>query len=177
MISATLSLPDPVGDLVVDLARQQPQRQADHAGRVSQHALDGEMGLAGVGRAEHGSDAGATKAAVAGRGRRERDRHQISRLGRPASARARDLVYHNATGPKRAQLTPRTSLERNAPESLTPALSDFVHGDISTHSLSPCHNIGYRSAGFGSHGKLETLTRVADTNSARVKISVAQHWG
>ena len=42
---------DPVDALVVDLAREQPQRQPDHAGRMRQHALDGEMGLAGVGRA------------------------------------------------------------------------------------------------------------------------------
>jgi len=41
-------------DAVIDLARQQAQRQADHARLVAQHALDGEMGLAGIGRAEHG---------------------------------------------------------------------------------------------------------------------------
>ena len=35
---------------VIDLARQQPQRQADHAGSVTEHALDGEMGFAGIGR-------------------------------------------------------------------------------------------------------------------------------
>ncbi len=39
---------------VVVLARQQAERQADHAGLMSQHALDGEMRLARVGRAEHG---------------------------------------------------------------------------------------------------------------------------
>ena len=43
-------------DLVIDLARQQAQRQADHAGLVGQHPLDGEMGLAGVGGAEDGGD-------------------------------------------------------------------------------------------------------------------------
>ena len=43
-------------DLVVDLACQQPQRQPDHAGAVRQHPLDGEMGLARVGGAEHGRD-------------------------------------------------------------------------------------------------------------------------
>jgi len=37
-------------DLVVDLARQEAQRQADHAGFVRQHTVDGEMGFAGVGR-------------------------------------------------------------------------------------------------------------------------------
>ena len=46
------------GDLVVDLARQQPQRQADHAGGMRQHPLDRQMGLAGVGRPEHRGDAG-----------------------------------------------------------------------------------------------------------------------
>ena len=39
-------------DLVVDLAREQPERQSDHAGAVRQHALDGEMRLAGIGRAK-----------------------------------------------------------------------------------------------------------------------------
>ncbi|MHC2159276.1 hypothetical protein ACVL5V_001697 [Bradyrhizobium ottawaense] len=53
---------DPRGDLVVDLARQEAQRQPDHPGRVRQHPLDGEMGLAGVGRPEHRSDAGARHA-------------------------------------------------------------------------------------------------------------------
>jgi hypothetical protein len=38
------------GDLVVDLAGKQPQRQADQAGLVRQHPLDGEVRLAGVGR-------------------------------------------------------------------------------------------------------------------------------
>jgi hypothetical protein len=45
---------DAGGDLVVDLACEQPQRQADHAALVTEHALDREMGLAGVGRAENG---------------------------------------------------------------------------------------------------------------------------
>jgi hypothetical protein len=31
---------DATDDLVVDLARQQPQRQPDHAGRMRQHPLD-----------------------------------------------------------------------------------------------------------------------------------------
>ena len=42
---------------VVVLARQQPQREADDAGVVRQQALDGEMGLAGVGGAKHRLDA------------------------------------------------------------------------------------------------------------------------
>ena len=44
-------------DPLVDLAREKPQRQADHAALVAEHALDGEMGLARVRRAEHGGDA------------------------------------------------------------------------------------------------------------------------
>ena len=45
-------------DAVIDLPRQQPQRQADHAGLVCQHPFDGEMGLAGVGGAQNGGDFG-----------------------------------------------------------------------------------------------------------------------
>ena len=45
------------GDPVVDLARQQAQRKADQAAAVGQHALDREVGLAGVGRPEHGEHA------------------------------------------------------------------------------------------------------------------------
>jgi len=36
-------------DAVIDFARQQAQRQSDHAGLVGEHALDGKMGLAGIG--------------------------------------------------------------------------------------------------------------------------------
>ena len=43
-------------DAGVDLARQQPERQTDDAGLVAEHPLDGEMRLAGIGRAEHGRD-------------------------------------------------------------------------------------------------------------------------
>ena len=46
--------PDARGDLVVDLAREQTQRQADHPALVPEHALDGEVRLAGVGGPEHG---------------------------------------------------------------------------------------------------------------------------
>ncbi len=45
-------------DPVIDLARQQAQRQADHAGFVGQHAFDGEMGLAGIGGPQDGGDFG-----------------------------------------------------------------------------------------------------------------------
>ena len=48
----------------IDLARQKPQRQADHARRMGDHAFDRQMRLAGVGRAEDG------RHAMAGRRRR-----------------------------------------------------------------------------------------------------------
>ena len=45
---------DPRHDLVIDLAGKQAQRQADEAGLVTQHALDRQVRLAGIGRPEHG---------------------------------------------------------------------------------------------------------------------------
>ncbi len=50
---------------VIDLACEQPQRQPDDPGRMRQHPLDREMGLAGVGRSEHRSDACAAGPGVA----------------------------------------------------------------------------------------------------------------
>src|SRR5262245_38901115 len=53
---------------------------------------------------------------------------------RPASAAGLAPLYHNApplAAAKADALRLRTSLERNAPESLTPALSSSVHPDIS----------------------------------------------
>ena len=43
-------------DAVIDLAREQPQREADHARRMGAHPLDRQVGLAGVGRAEDRPD-------------------------------------------------------------------------------------------------------------------------
>ena len=43
-------------DAVIDFARQQAQRKAHHAARMAAHALDGEMGLAGIGGAQHSGD-------------------------------------------------------------------------------------------------------------------------
>ena len=42
--------------LVINLTRKKPEREADHAAAVPQHALHREVGLAGVGGAKHGSD-------------------------------------------------------------------------------------------------------------------------
>ena len=41
-------------DAIIDFARQQPQRQPDHAGGEAQHALNRQVSLAGVGGAENG---------------------------------------------------------------------------------------------------------------------------
>ena len=56
-----LACADLLADALIDLARQQPQRQADDAAFVREHALDGEMGLAGIGRPEYGRDVAARK--------------------------------------------------------------------------------------------------------------------
>ena len=45
------------GDPLIDLARQQPQRQADDAALVGHHPLDGVVGLAGIRGAENGRHA------------------------------------------------------------------------------------------------------------------------
>jgi hypothetical protein len=47
---------------VVDLAGQQAQRQADHARGVAQHPLDGQVGLAGIGRAQDRGELGGRQA-------------------------------------------------------------------------------------------------------------------
>ena len=54
-------LRDPLGpperdDAVIDLARQEPERQPDDAAGVTEHALDREVRLAGVGRPEDGAN-------------------------------------------------------------------------------------------------------------------------
>ncbi len=72
-------------DPVVDLARQQAQRATDQAAPVGQHPLDREVGLAGVGRPEHGEHTRAF-------GRQQRHAPTMRTPGRPdkgsASARA-----------------------------------------------------------------------------------------
>ena len=133
---------DPVDDLVVDLARQQPQRQPDHAGRVPEHPLDGEMGLAGVGRAEHGGHAGATQAAVAGHRRRERNRHPFSRLGWPASARGHAFVYHNATPDQRALNRWERVWNEPGPNRRLRALYEFRSPRHLARLQADSHNIG-----------------------------------
>src|SRR5215831_14918033 len=123
-------LAHPIGDLVVDLAGEQPQRQANNAGRMRQHALDREMGLAGIGRAEHGGHAGAARSRRPGSLLGKRDSHYASGLATEASW---ITPVANFCITMRRQpcvlLSLRTSLERIAPESLTRGLYSFVHGD------------------------------------------------
>ncbi|GJE41472.1 hypothetical protein AEGHOMDF_0638 [Methylobacterium soli] len=78
---------DPGDDAQVDLPREQPQRQPDHPGRVGEHALDGQVGLAGIGRPEHRRDA-----ACAGLRLEGAAGHQVGAIpsaGRPVVRRAR----------------------------------------------------------------------------------------
>ena len=103
---------DPLHHLVVDLARQQPQRQPDDARRVAEHALDGEMGLAGIGRPEHRGDAGAAGAGfAAGRrgGRGEGDGHRRSKVWGEWRCGKVNRAAHNA------QIGARRLAERAAP--------------------------------------------------------------
>jgi hypothetical protein len=78
-------------DPVVILARQQPQRKPDHPALVAEHALDREMGLAGVGRPKDRDEprSGAEHGHAEGIGRWRR-RGKRKRRGRPRCDAAGD---------------------------------------------------------------------------------------
>ena len=78
-----MSRAHPFADPGIDLPRQEPQRQADGPGGMGDHALDGQKGLAGVGRPENGDETG-----VGGTGRGRRG-------GR---IEAHELVYNKSGG-------------------------------------------------------------------------------
>jgi hypothetical protein len=78
-------LAHPLGDLVVDLARQQPQRQPDHARGMREHPLDGEMRLARIGGSQHCRYTGTAGSRCSDRLRRKTDSHYASELV-PAAA-------------------------------------------------------------------------------------------
>ena len=65
-------------DAPIDLARQEPERQADDAALVAEHAFDREVRLAGIGRAEHGGDVPGAPAPRAGRRIHEESRTDAS---------------------------------------------------------------------------------------------------
>src|SRR5688500_2009025 len=66
-------------DPIVILAGQQPERKADHSAGMAQHPLDGEKGLAGVGRAKDGGH-------PPFQWRRHRDQDRVSAARLQASA-------------------------------------------------------------------------------------------
>ncbi len=118
--------PHPFYRAVVNLAGKQPQRQADQPGRMRQHPFDGEMGFAGIGRPQHGGDAGAAGAQITVGGGRKGNRHR--RLGLPRQRSG--CICITTTRGKALCLRCGTSLEQIAAESATRAVFEFVHGDI-----------------------------------------------
>ena len=107
--------PDTLDHPAIDLAGEEAQRQSDDAGGVREHALDGVVGLAGVGRPQNGRDTpGAElrreRAAIGGEERVHR------RALRAGTARSWQAFFG-----------PGTSLEQIRPESLTRPESWFVH--------------------------------------------------
>ncbi len=81
-----------ISNLVVDLARQKPQRQSDDARRMREHPLDGQMRFAGVGGPQHGGDASARRAVARTGGKESRLGHETGDSGLMGG-----VVYHNAT--------------------------------------------------------------------------------
>ena len=114
------------GHAVIDLARQQTQGQTDHACLMRHHPFDGEMGLAGVCRAQHRGYAAAFSEAVAGvvagywGGR---DTHVSGRTF--GAKRSSDKGEMSLTLPV---LIAGILGERTGSESLTVQSSVFVHG-------------------------------------------------
>src|SRR5262249_5863102 len=116
---------DTGGDAVVDLARQQPERQADHAAGGAKHPRDGGMGLAGIGGAEDGDHIAATDRYRGGRNTHPYRAISVVRRFLPHTAPAAPLssLYHSGAvmGAKSwisgISLTPGTSLEQNRSES------------------------------------------------------------
>src|SRR6476469_2985049 len=98
---------------------------------MREHALNGEVGLSGIGRAQHRRDPRAAGSRRSGRLLRKTDSHYASGLARePWSGALPRPPCITMRRQAWTWLSFRTSLERNAPESLTPELYDFVHGDI-----------------------------------------------
>ena len=91
-------------DAVIDLAGKQPERQADHARFVAQHAFYREMGLAGVGRPEYRRD---PAAAVKGW-----SIHCVVSAGREPQRHCRRNLSRSGTGPDGA-LTKRNGSGTN----------------------------------------------------------------
>src|SRR4051812_3797225 len=102
---------------------------------MRKHPLDREMGLAGVGRAEHGRDAGAGSAAGADRLERRGKTHESWKF-------LRRLKLKHCFTMRRLRgrgLSSGTSLERNGPESLTPVLARRMTAtcSVDSHAAAP----------------------------------------
>jgi len=72
-------------DLCINLPCQEPQRQADHAGFMAEHALDRQMGLARIRRSEHrrhGAVAVRPRSAGLRLGEARHSKHSNKRAGR-----------------------------------------------------------------------------------------------
>ena len=132
VISATASAPTRSTHLVVDLARQQPQRQPDHAGRMRRACARWRDGSC---RCWSGPSTAVTPAPRRRPSRVTGDENEMgitfSRLGMARFSERARLSVSQCDAGQGAQLSIGTSLERIAPESLTPALYGFVHRDIS----------------------------------------------
>ncbi len=98
---------DPGEDLVIHLAGQQTQRKANDSRGMREHPFDRKMGLAGIGGAEDGGDAGAGR--PAGAGRRMRKGHVFQVF--PSGLLSRRRLKKQLIG---------TTPERKRPESVTP---------------------------------------------------------
>ena len=89
---------DPVGDPVVDFPGEQAERQPDNAGRMTEHPLNRQMGLAGIGRSEDRDKVAPT---VAGGACSGRDAHALRiKLRRPLRSRCAPIassMYHSGT--------------------------------------------------------------------------------
>jgi hypothetical protein len=116
-------------DAIVDLAREQAQRQTDHARAVRHHAFDREMRLAGIGRAEHGRDPSGTGGPAEGGGRGKGTHSGLMPRRRAPSAQS-----PSGASPSKMEVLTIGPLtfgilgERTMSESLTASFSGFVHG-------------------------------------------------
>ena len=108
-------LADTGDNAAIDFAGEQAEWQANDSGRMGQHALDGEIGLAGIGGTEHGFDtSGAQRRGKLGQG------HGRSNLHFMDASTDRSGGECPKTGQKNgAALTLRTGAERTMSESLT----------------------------------------------------------
>jgi hypothetical protein len=110
--------PHPLHHPPVDLAREKPQGQADHAGSVAEHALDGEMGLARVGGAENGRYAAGAQ--LRGEGTTGHEGVRNSRGPRKTSGRGAGTVGRGAADSRAAGPGAFGTQDRDPPGAIPP---------------------------------------------------------